>query len=102
MSGSVMLPKVQHAIHPMMYTISELCLIDGKIKLCIILFRINLLFYLFSTVVPSNSFVLFSRRPFVDNTISTGLVGVGNVVLATKGLQERNTQLLDGTMVKNR
>ena len=38
---------------------------------------INLLFYLFFTVVPSNTSVFLSCRPFVVNrTFSTGLVGV--------------------------
>ena len=81
---------------------------DGKISV-----RINLLFYLFFTVVPSNV-VFLSCRPFVMNmTSSTGLVGVEvsfvcpsqeteetstprrpvkNVIIMTKGLQERNTQ----------
>ena len=45
---------------------------DGKISV-----RINLLFYLFFTVVPSNSCVFLSCRPFVVNTtFSIGLVGV--------------------------
>ena len=61
--------------------------------------------------------MFLSSRPFVVNTtFSTGLVGaevtsqepevtstptrpVGNVVLTTKGLQDRNIQLLDGTTV---
>ena len=34
------------------------------------------------------------------NNKLTGLMGVENVVLTTKGLQERNTQLLDGTTVE--
>ena len=41
-------------------------------------------------------------RPLVINTFTTGLVGIENVILMTKGLQERNTQVLDGTTVKNR
>ena len=72
----------------------------------------EILFYLFSTVVPSNICVFLSCRPFVINTtFSTGLVGVEvtsatptipieNVVLTTKDLQERNTQMLDGTTVE--
>ena len=36
-------------------------------------------------------FLLSPARPFVVNTFSKGLVGVENVVLTTKGLQERNT-----------
>ena len=38
--------------------------------------RINLSFYLFFTVVPSNICVFLSCRPFIVNTtFSTGLVG---------------------------
>ena len=49
-------------------------------------------FTYFYTVVPFNSCVFLSCRSFVVNTtFSTGLVGVENVVLTTKGLQERNT-----------
>ena len=57
-------------------------------------------FTYFSTVVPSNSCVFLSCRSFVINTFSTVLVGVENVILTTKGLQERNPQLLDGTTVE--
>ena len=39
------------------------------------------------------------RRAFVVNTSSTDIVGVENVVLTTKGLQDRDIQLLDGTTV---
>ena len=40
-------------------------------------FRINSLFYLFFTVVPSNYCVFLSCRPFIVNiTFPTGLVGV--------------------------
>ena len=42
-------------------------------------FQLELIYYFtyFSTVVPSNSFVFLSCRPFVVNTIFlTGLVGV--------------------------
>ena len=47
------------------------------IKSSLILIRINLLFYLFFTVVPPNTCVFLSCRPFVVNTtFSTGLVGV--------------------------
>ena len=67
---------------------------DGKISV-----RINL--PLFSTVVPAIIFMFLSCRPFVAiTTLSTGLVGVevtstptrpvDNVVIATKGLQDRN------------
>ena len=38
--------------------------------------RINLLLFYFTTVVPSNSCVFLSCRPFVVNTFSTDLVGV--------------------------
>ena len=49
---------------------------------------------LFSTVLPSNSRLFLSCRPFVViTTFSTGLVGV------TKGLQDRNELLLDGRTV---
>ena len=45
---------------------------DGKISV-----RINLLLYLFVTVVPSNTCVFVScRHFFVNTTFSTGLVGV--------------------------
>ena len=72
--------------------------IDGKISV-----RINLLFYLFFTVVPSNTCVFLSCRPFVVNTtFLTPTRPFENVVLTTKGLQERNTQVLDGTTMKNR
>ena len=57
---------------------------------------------LFSTVVPSNIYMFLSCRPLVITTFSTGLVGVENVVLTTKGLQDRNIQLLDGTTVENK
>ena len=44
-----------------------------------------------------------SCRPFVViTTFSTGLVGVENVVITTKGLQDRNIHTLDGTTVENR
>ena len=74
---------------------------DGKISV-----RINLLFYL---IFPSSShptFVCFSCRPFVlspsqeTEITSTPSRPVENVVLTTKGLQERNTQMLDGTTVE--
>ena len=88
-----------------------------------LLIRINL--PLFSTVVPAIIFVLLSCRPFVAiTTLSTGLVGVevtsvscpsqetevtstptkpvDNVVMATKGLQDRNTNVTAGTTVENK
>ena len=57
--------------------------------------------------------MFLSCRPFVVNTtFSTGLVGievtstptrpVENVVVTTKGLQERNIEMLDGTTVENK
>ena len=58
--------------------------------------------------------VFLSFRPFVVNTtFATGVVGVSeetstltrpveNIVLTTKGLQERNSQVLNGSTVKNR
>ena len=61
---------------------------------------------------------LFCRLFVVNTTFSTGLVGVEvtsvsdrtstptrpveNVVLTTKGLQERNIQMLDGKAVENK
>ena len=78
--------------------------------------QLELIYYFtyFSTVVPTNSCVFLSCSLIVVNTIFLiGLVGVGsffclltptrsveNVVLTTKGLQERNTQMLDGTTVE--
>ena len=76
---------------------------DGKISV-----RINL--PLFSIVLPSNSRFL-SCRPFVViTTFSTGLVGVivtsvswlDNVVITTKGLQDRNIHILYETTVENK
>ena len=58
---------------------------------------------LFSTVVPAIIFVFLSCRAFVAIiTLSTGLVGVDNVVIATKGLQDRNTNIIAGTTVENK
>ena len=58
-------------------------------------FRINL--PLFSTVVPAIIFVFLFCRPFVAiTTLSTGLV------VATKGLQNRNTNIIAGTTVENK
>ena len=63
--------------------------------------RINL--PLFSYVVPFNICMFLSCRPFVFiTTLSTGLVGVDNVVITTKGLQDRNIHILDGTTVENK
>ena len=67
-------------------------------------FQLELIYYFtyFSTVVPSNSCVFLSCRPFVVNTtFSTPTRPVENVILTTKGLQEKNIQLLDGTTVEN-
>ena len=58
---------------------------------------------LFSTVVPASIFMFLSCRPFVAiTTLSTGLVGVDNVVIATKGLQDRSINILAGTTVENK
>ena len=67
---------------------------------------------LFSTVVPAIIFVFLSCRPFVAiTTLSTGLVGVEvtsvssrpvDYVIATKGLQDRNTNIIAGTTVENK
>ena len=58
-------------------------------------------FTYFSTVVSFNICVFLSCRPFVvSEETSTPTRPVENVVLTTKGLQERNTQMLDGTMVE--
>ena len=73
--------------------------------------RINL--PLFCTVVQSNICMFLSCRPFVAiTTLSTGLVGVevnstptrpvDNVVIATKGLQDRNLHIFDWTTVENK
>ena len=57
---------------------------------------------------PSSQLVylFLSCRPFVAiTTLSTGLVGVevtDNVVIATKGLQDRNINILAGTTVENK
>jgi hypothetical protein len=63
-------------------------------------FRINL--PLFSAVLPSNSRLFLS----VVIIFSTGLVGVEvtveNVVITTKGLQDRNNLLLDRRAVENK
>ena len=91
---------------------------DGKISV-----RINL--PLFSIVVPSIICMFLSCMPFVViTTLSTGLVGVevtsvsypsqetevtatpsrpvDNVVIATKGLQDRNTNIIAGTTGENK
>ena len=55
--------------------------------------RINLLFYLY--IAPS--------CPSQETEVTfTPTRPVENVVLTTKGLQERNIQLLDGTTVENK
>ena len=59
-------------------------------------------FTYFSNVVPSKMCVFHSCRPSVVNTtFSTPTRPVENVVLTTKGLQERNIQILDGTTMEN-
>jgi hypothetical protein len=53
--------------------------------------RINLLFYLyFPPSFHLTAFVSVLQAFIVNKTFSTGLVGVENVVLTTKGLQDRN------------
>ena len=92
-----------HIKHLSLFLISCFC-IDGKISV-----RINL--PLFSIIVPASICKFLSCRPFVViTTLSTGLVGVtstptrpvGNVVITTKGLQDRNLHILAGTMVENK
>ena len=62
--------------------------------------RINL--PLFSTVVASNICMFLSCRPFVViTTLSTPTRPVDNVVI-TRGLQDRNIHILDGTTVKDK
>ena len=88
-------------------------------------FQLELINYFtyFSIIVPSNICVFLSCMSFVVNTFSTGLVGVEVTsvswieqetevtltstptrpvenVLTTKDIQERNTQMLDGTTVE--
>ena len=47
--------------------------------------------------------MFLSCRPFVAiTTLSTGLVSVDNVVIATKGLQDRNIYIIAGTTVENK
>ena len=47
--------------------------------------------------------MVLSCRPFVAiTTLSTGFVGVDNVVMATKGLQDRTTNITGGTTVENK
>ena len=53
--------------------------------------RINL--PLFSTVVPSSIFMFLTSTPTRP---------VDNVVITTKGLQDRNINILDGTAVENK
>ena len=71
---------------------------DGKISV-----RINLLFYLYFP--PSShptSVCFFPVGPSQETEVtSTPTRPVENVVLTTKGLQERNIQMLDGTTVEN-
>ena len=63
--------------------------------------RINL--PLFSTVVPSNICMFLSCRPFVVvTTFWTSTRPVENVVITTKGLQDRNIHIIDGTTVENK
>ena len=47
--------------------------------------------------------MFLSCRPFVVlTTLSTGLVDVDDVVIATKGLQDRNIHIIDGKTVENK
>ena len=58
---------------------------------------------LFSTVVPACVFMFLSCRPFVAiTTLSTPTRPVDNVVLATKGLQDRNINTQAGRTVENK
>ena len=90
-------------IHRHVYTIQSLNTFkyhvscsDGKISVRIYL-------PLFSTIVPFYSCMFLSCRSFVINTkFSTPTRPVENVVLTTKGLQNRNIQLLDETTMENK
>ena len=55
-------------------------------------------------VVPSNICMFLSCRPFVIKTTfsSTPTRPDENVFITTKGLQERNIHILDGTTVENK
>jgi len=46
--------------------------------------------------------ILSCRSFVVITTFSSGLVGVENVVITTKDLQDRNIHILDGTTVENK
>ena len=65
-------------------------------------FQLELIYYFTYFPLSSHLTVVFlSCRPFVViTTFSTPTRSVENVVLTTKGLQERNAQLLDGTTVE--
>ena len=67
-------------------------------------FQLELMYYFtfFFTVVPSNICMFLFCRPFVVITFSTGLMGVENIVIKTKGLEYRNIHILDGTTVENK
>ena len=57
---------------------------------------------LFSTVVASIICMFLSCRPFiVITTLSTPTRPDDNVVITTKGLQDRNIHIIDGTTVEN-
>ena len=65
--------------------------------------RIFIVLPLFSTVVPSNICMFRSCTPLgVITTFSTPTRPVENVVITTKGLQDRNIHILDGTTVENK
>ena len=70
---------------------------EGKISV-----RINLLVYLY--LPPSFHLTVVCYCPVGQETevTSTPTRPVENVVLTTKGLQERNIQVLDGTTVENK
>ena len=75
-------------------------IINGKIKK----YMVTMFYQIGNRIIfpPSShpTVVFLSCRPFVVNTFSTPTRPVENVILTTKGLQERNTQLLDGTTVE--
>ena len=118
----ILLPNFSKPITALLIhaTLNLLFACDKLIKMSILLnimfhapmgrFQLEVIYYFFtyfSTVVPSNFCVSLSCRPFIVNTtFSTGIVGlleegtstptrpVENVVLTTKGLQDRNNNFL--------
>ena len=84
-------PSIQYKMSGDHYTFKyHVSCTDEKISV-----RINsFLLLIFSTVVPFNSCIFLSCRPFVVNAaFSTDLVE--NIALTTKGLQERKTDEWD-------